>query len=245
MVKTQLVVFDFDWSFADQDTDRYVFEVLAPELRKSLRANKPTVQWTDNVAAHLVKLHEQGKTQKDIESTLQGLPVHPAMMRGVQTVKNRQEPTKTTFLCLSNSNSVFIKTILAHHGLSDQFVEIITNPAEFKPNGLLHLQRRVDPNGEQHGCKIGCSANMCKGKELEEFMQRHGGWEAFERVVYVGDGGNDFCPLLRLRSQDVALVRMYRELSRRIVKDGEAFGLKPTVVPWGGAWEVEAWLLDN
>lgn len=30
-------------------------------------------------------------------------------------------------------------------------------------------------------------------------MERHGGWEAFDRVVYVGDGGNDYCPILRLR----------------------------------------------
>lgn len=101
------------------------------------------------------------------------------------------------------------------------------------------------------------------GKELDEFMTRHGGWEAFDRVVYVGDGGNDFCPLLRLRTcvqfwstrrlilltfdhrQDVALVRMYRELSRRITKEGVAAGLKCTVVPWGGAWEVEDWLMEN
>jgi hypothetical protein len=46
-------------------------------------------------------------------------------------------------------------------------------------------------------------------------------------------------------SQDVALVRMYRDLSRRIVKDGDHHGLKCTPVPWGGAWEVEKWLLDN
>ncbi|KAK4705654.1 hypothetical protein P7C70_g555, partial [Phenoliferia sp. Uapishka_3] len=86
-VKNQLVVFDFDWSFADQDTDRYVFEVLAPELRKSLRAAKTTTQWTDNVAAHLVELHKLGKTREEIESALVGLPVHPAMIRGVQAVK--------------------------------------------------------------------------------------------------------------------------------------------------------------
>ena len=33
------------------------------------------------------------------------------MIRGVQAVKARSEP-KTTFFCLSNSNSVFIDTIL-------------------------------------------------------------------------------------------------------------------------------------
>lgn len=48
-VQRILYATDFDWSFADQDTDRYVFEVLAPELRTSLREGKKTTQWTDNV----------------------------------------------------------------------------------------------------------------------------------------------------------------------------------------------------
>ncbi|GAA5865280.1 hypothetical protein JCM1840_003975 [Sporobolomyces johnsonii] len=225
-----------------QDTDRYVFEVLAPHLRVSLRAAKATTQWTDNVAQHLVKLHQEGKTRADVEGALQGLPVHPAMKRGVQTVKARADP-QATFLCLSNSNSVFIDTILRHHGLENQFDEIITNPAHFRDDGLLELKRRVDPNGPQHDCTVGCSPNMCKGAELEEFMKRHGGWDAFDQVVYVGDGGNDYCPLKHLRSGDLALVRMYRELSRRIAKEGDA--LKCTIVPWGGAWEVEQILTEQ
>lgn len=99
------------------------------------------------------------------------------------------------------------------------FDEIITNPAEFKDSGLLELRRRVAADDkQQHGCKIGCSPNMCKGEsahsqvtrafltpslsigdELDAFVARHGGWDAFDRVIYVGDGGNDFCPLLRMR----------------------------------------------
>lgn len=43
------------------------------------------------------------------------------------------------------------------------FDEIVTNPAHFEPSGLLKLTRRVPPEGPQHGCKVGCSANMCKG----------------------------------------------------------------------------------
>lgn len=104
----------------------------------------------------------------------------------------------------------------------------MTNPAQFREDGLLELRRRVDPNGPQHGCKVGCSPNMCKGAfrartsimdlgdppcrmliilslfiltgaELEAFMERHGGWAAFDKVVYVGDGSNDLCPVLHLR----------------------------------------------
>jgi pyridoxal phosphate phosphatase PHOSPHO2 len=36
----QLVVFDFDWSFVDQDTDRWVFEVLSTKLRRKLQTIK-------------------------------------------------------------------------------------------------------------------------------------------------------------------------------------------------------------
>lgn len=36
----QLIVFDFDWSFVDQDTDRWVFEVLSTELRRLLQERK-------------------------------------------------------------------------------------------------------------------------------------------------------------------------------------------------------------
>ena len=64
-VERQLVVFDFDWSvlpcllpacysahirsLADQDSDRWIFEVLAPDLRRKMKNLKDEVQWTDLV----------------------------------------------------------------------------------------------------------------------------------------------------------------------------------------------------
>ena len=37
----------------------------------------------------------------------------------------------------------------------------------------------------------------CLGDELEAFLKRH--QPEFDRIVYVGDGSNDFCPVLRMR----------------------------------------------
>jgi pyridoxal phosphate phosphatase PHOSPHO2 len=82
------------------------------------------------------------------------------MVRAVEALKDAQ---KTTFLCLSNANSVYISTILQSRGLDALFDEIITNPAHWDESGLLNLRRRVDPAGPQHSCKVGCSPNMCKG----------------------------------------------------------------------------------
>ena len=95
------------------------------------------------------------------------------------------------------------------------------------------------------------------GEELTAFLQRQG--KKFERIIYVGDGSNDFCPVLRLRrliefvppsflafmitfsrtSQDMVLCRTSKGLERRIAREGQAHGLKCQVKYWEGAWQVE------
>ncbi|THH30846.1 hypothetical protein EUX98_g3339 [Antrodiella citrinella] len=110
-VERQLIVYDFDWSMADQDTDRWIFEVLAPELRRKMKNLKDEIQWTDLVAQTLRDAHNKGITKEQIEGALKIMPFHPAMVRAVQSLKAKANP-HTTFLCLSNANSVFISTIL-------------------------------------------------------------------------------------------------------------------------------------
>lgn len=80
---------------------------------------------------------------------------------------------------------------------------------------------------------------MCKGDELEAWLAANGGREAWSRIVYVGDGGNDFCPLLRMKEGDWALVRKDMELDERVKEEGKKEGLKVAVKRWGQAWEVD------
>ena len=91
------------------------------------------------------------------------------------------------------------------------------------------------------------------GDELDAFLGRHK--HAYDLMAYVGDGENDFCPILRLRrfrylrfdwmhlidicSGDIAFVRRGRGLQRRIEREGPQRGLKCQVKYWAGAWEVE------
>ena len=223
----------------DQDTDRWVHEVLSPCTRAELQRRKSSEQFTDLCADLLLKLHAQGKTPEDIKAAMRLLPFHPGVKRGVSALK-AAEQVQTTFFLLSNSNTVYIDTILSHHNLSGLFDEIVTNPASFTPEGALRLQRRVLATAEkQHGCTVGCSANMCKGEELDAFLARHGGPQAFDRIIYVGDGGNDYCPVLRLQPRDLAFVRKFRGLQTRINKEGN---VKAGIKYWNGAWELEGYL---
>ncbi|KAG9102716.1 hypothetical protein FRC06_001354 [Ceratobasidium sp. 370] len=235
-VKSLLVVYDFDWSMVDQDTDRYVLEVLSPRLRRKLEDGQTRKEWTDLLAETMHDLHKEGATRQQIEQALVTLPYHPAMIRAVKALKAASSP-KTTFLCLSASNHVYIRTILEHNNLSDLFTEIVTNKAEWHGD-RLDIRRHIAPDGPQHGCKIGCSPNLCKGKYSE---QRCG--ETFDRVMYVGDGSNDFCPSIRLSEKDVVLCRTARALERRI-KAAPAGQVKATVKYWEGAWEVEEYFMS-
>ena len=158
-----------------------------------------------NSAQSLCEAHSRGITREQIEHSLRIMPFvsfihpfipppwllseptnewkkqHPAMTRAITTLHSKG---KSTFLCLSNSNSIFISTILnsktqsqlpqpqpqeqeqekAPQPLSNLFAEIITNPATWQGD-LLKLDRRIPPSSpHQHTCQIGCSPNMCKGK---------------------------------------------------------------------------------
>ncbi|KAK0195417.1 phosphatase phospho-type [Armillaria mellea] len=247
----RLIVFDFDWSMADQDSDRWMFEVLAPDLRRKMKTLKDDIQWTDLVSQSLREAHARGITREQIEDALRIMPFHPGMVRGINRLK---EEGNTTFLCLSNANNIFITTILETKGLLPAFEEIVTNRAEWEPSGLLNLRRRIDPDGStarlyrwlqsEHvqrylylSWNLKVSFNTVTGEELDAFLARHA--PAYDQIIYVGDGSNDFCPILRLRSQDMVLCRSFRGLQRRIDKDGEKLGLKCQVKYWGGAWEVE------
>ncbi|KAH8828568.1 phosphatase phospho-type [Flagelloscypha sp. PMI_526] len=189
------------------------------------------IQWTDLIAQSLEMLHKRGVPPSEIQRALRIMPFHPAMVRASNKAKSSREHDVP---CLSNANSVFISTILEDKKLTELFTEVITNPAEFEDSGLLKLRRRVDPDGPQHKCTVGCSPNMCKGDELDAFLSRHGA--QFDKVIYVGDGSNDFCPVLRLRSEDLVLCRQSFGLQKRINNEG---GLKCQAQYWEGAWEVE------
>ena len=83
--------------------------------------------------------------------------------------------------------------------------------------------------------RVGHTAADETGDELDAFRARHAS-SNYERIVYVGDGGNDYCPVLRLGKNDVALVRRNRGLAKRILEEG---GVQCTVRYWSGAWEAE------
>jgi len=83
------------------------------------------------------------------------------------------------------------------------------------------------------------SVNLCKGHVLtthiEEAAKRG---VHYDRVAYVGDGSNDLCPSLRLRSNDIVFPRKGFALVKLIEKLDDDLEMLAKVVPWDTGLEI-------
>ena len=64
----------------------------------------------------------------------------------------------------------------------------------------------------------------------DHIKEREKAGVVFSKVMYVGDGGNDFCPTLRLSANDYIFPRVSFSLHKRIEKQSDQ--VKAQVVPW-------------
>lgn len=135
-------------------------------------------------------------------------------------------------IIISDSNKLAIELVLLNNGILGLFKGIHTNRISHDASGKLRIVPYF-PNRGSHGCsteltEIGktCSSNMCKGHILRTLIDQNG----YERVIYVGDGKNDYCPVLQLTDSDIACVRKDRNLHKLIQRNPDH--LNPELCFW-------------
>ncbi|PIA64362.1 hypothetical protein AQUCO_00100086v1 [Aquilegia coerulea] len=195
-----VVVFDFDKTIVDCDSDNWVVDELgATELFNELL---PTMSWNTLMDTMLKELHSQGRTIEDMAETLKSAPIHP---KAISAIKSAYA-LGCDLRIVSDANVFFIETILKHHGLIDCFSEINTNPSVVDDEGRLRILPYHDfKTCPPHGCDL-CPSNLCKGLVIERIKASvfADGRKCF---IYVGDGKNDFCPSTKLREEDYVMPR--------------------------------------
>ncbi|GLT58341.1 hypothetical protein SLA2020_312410 [Shorea laevis] len=193
-----VVVFDFDKTIIDCDSDNWVLDELgATELFNSLL---PTMPWNPLMDRMMKELHSQGKTIQDIVEVLKRTPMHPRIIPAIKSA----HASGCELRIVSDANLFFIETILEHHGLRDYFSEINTNPGFVDEEGKLRIIPYHDYTKSPHGCTMPCPPNMCKGKIIERIQAS---LEGKKKIIYLGDGAGDYCPSLKLSEADYVMPR--------------------------------------
>ncbi|KAF8935759.1 phosphatase phospho-type [Dissophora ornata] len=223
MIAKRLVVFDFDWTLIETDSDFWVIKTLGGELSNEQEAPYQTMLWTDLQELLLGKLYDRGVTRQDLERTLREIPFTPEIIAALRLMKSEGAE-----LCiLSDANTFYIDTILKAHRIDHLFSKIITNPAHFNPEHRLHVARFHGLDQAPHNCPLSCHANLCKGQELQKLIDA----QIWDQVIYMGDSTNDFCPSTRLQAaNDIVLARSNLLLEKSIREHLEM--IKAKVLYW-------------
>ncbi|KAH9303631.1 hypothetical protein KI387_008035, partial [Taxus chinensis] len=177
------------------------------------------------------ELHAKGKSVSDIQNSLKTVPLHPEMMRAIKSA----HALGCDLRIVSDANLFFIKTILEHYDLLQYFIEINTNPARVDEDGRLRIFPFHSYTAVPHGCQL-CPANMCKGA-IVDGIRKSFPPDSKKCFIYVGDGRGDFCPSLKLGTDDHVLPRQGYPLCNLLRESSNL--VKARVHDWSNAKDVE------
>ena len=225
-----LLAFDFDHTIIDDNSDTYINQLIpGGKVPKNL---KRISNWTMFMQSIFTLLHEENIRKDQILACLNTIPLAPHMKEFLELIPQEY----VDCIIISDSNMVFIDSILRHHDIRGIFSDIYTNPACFEDSGLL----RIKMYHEQDWCHLS-AINLCKGHILRshvEEKQRCGVEYAY--IGYVGDGTNDYCPSMCLNQHDGIFARRgYKLLSTIKNMKSKGQDTAANVYPWKNALEIQ------
>eukprot|EP00890_Picochlorum_soloecismus_P001835 jgi/Picsp_1/2652/NSC_00882-R1_ctd small phosphatase-like protein len=238
---TIMLICDFDKSLTDWDAGERLTDEIAPELTSLLSTVESPANFIPLTNTVLSEMHRRGISRDKIISVLRGMGAE--IPRGTIQMLRWAAGRGLHVKVLSDCNTVFIHHILSSARVLSAVNDVITNPASFErmtsyvpkssadsswffgdivppernsPHHKLVVKPRHDHKQVgQHECNL-CPENLCKGAEIRRLTSQ--GNEPRSRI-FIGDGGNDYCPALVLGHGDYVLIRKGFTLER-LVKEG-------------------------
>ncbi|XP_061621337.1 pyridoxal phosphate phosphatase PHOSPHO2 [Phyllopteryx taeniolatus] len=225
-VMKTLMVFDFDHTVVDDNSDTWVIRCLPgqtlPDTVKNLYRKG---HWTEFMGRVMDYIGEQEVSVESVRAEMECIPL-TAGMSDLLTFISRNK-SDVDCVVISDANALFIDWILCAAGLRSAVDRVFTNPAALNSLGRVEVRRH-----HAHDCRR-CPINMCKRKVLEGYLAQQ---DKYSHVLYVGDGANDLCPAFCLRGRDVVLPRKGYALEKLL--EGEKDAVKAKVVVWSSGTQV-------
>ncbi len=186
------VIFDFDWTMIDANTDLFIYEQLNPDLLRQITERASEIQWTELMQSSIESLL-QTRRITEVEQCLVKCPFAPEMISILRQLNNSATISTTATAeplslgendnsgddwgenevsIVSDANRFFIDTILRHHGVHDLVHSVYTNAAMVHTeSNSVRLTQFCTHIQLPHQCST-CPVNMCKGEIVQRL--RHG-----------------------------------------------------------------------
>lgn len=247
LVQRELVVFDFDETLVDCNSDTWIHKLLPNKRLPEQIEYRHGQDYFKHVQSVLAYLHSVGIREQDYVKCLASMKSVPGIVESLIATLGK-ETDKYDMIILSDSNSFFISSYLKTKSLENLFPTVLTNPARFADDGQL----LIDEYHVQDHCSLS-ARNLCKGEALKNFIGKrmldHN--TVYTCINYVGDGENDLCPSTKLSNRDRIFPREGYSLDRLCSKlklnseldltsdtNPKLPTIKASVIPWSTGEEI-------
>ncbi|CAF1117475.1 unnamed protein product [Adineta steineri] len=234
-----LVAFDFDHTIIDANSDIHVNK-LFPSDEERLIAEKNCSQissWATRMQETFHQLHKFNINETDYTNNMQEIPLTNGFSHLINYLYSLDN---SHLIIISDSNLVFINTILKHNHLDHMFKDIFTNPAYFSKDDQRLI---IEPYGQQT-CPT-CPSNMCKREIIEKYARTKFSEEI--PILFIGDGHNDVCAANSLKKGDLICARsgyrMAKELKQQTQLGEKKF--QADFFEWNDGKEIEDFIKNN
>ncbi len=229
-----LCVFDMDYTLINENTAIQIYKQFkSPDTAKKFKARRNQTSYGEWMQEVLITLKEEGRSIEDIKAMVTAIPLTEGMKEVLEFLKSIKEEKNLDCVLVSGSNTTFVQWVVEHHGLESLFKSWYTNISEPCEENILSTK-----NYHIHDCLI-CDASICKRIVFNDLIkERKEQGVEYNKIVYSGDGLNDFCPSTELNENAILFPRKNFPLWGELFIKNEKDQLKCKIVPWETGHEI-------
>ena len=231
MAKKHLVIFDFDQTIIDLDSEFSLVEKYAQDLYKEKNGDLYVKDhWIEFNNYMYTRIIENGYKYEDVKNHFQNLRLSPNM----EVLLNylRQNKNKFETIIITGNNDQVVDIVLSSHCIKDCFDHILCNKSILDEKNIFKIWAI---NEKYEHCEDD-KPFLCKSLFFEDFIKDKK--DCYDKIFYIGDGRNDFCLSKKLGKNDFVFPRMNYTLYKILFdKDGKK-DIKAEIIPWNTGKEI-------
>jgi len=212
------------------NTDIYIFEKLCPSILEDgveeENQYRSKGDWNKCMNVRFRRLAEANVTREEIVECFKNCRLTDPSIEYLKLLHLHNVPIHI----VSDSNTLFISTILEASNASQYITTIHTNPHFFTGNELSIGQ--YHPHST---CALTtCPKNICKGTIVKDVLASLGAVPPLK--IFVGDGSNDYCACTMLGDGDLIFARKGFPLVKKL--QGANNVPKSLIIEWDRSEEI-------
>ena len=230
--KKYLIVFDFDQTIIDKDSEFSAIEYFIPEFYKENESELyHQKDWLSFNNLLYTKMKENGCNWEIIKKYYEDLKLSPKMEKLFKFIFEHKNNIDSV-IC-SGNNRIVVDTVLKKNKLDNIIKFKICNNSELNNDNIL----KITYLDEKYEHCNDCQPFLCKSLAMNNFFANYkrGG---YYKVIFIGDGANDFCFSKHLNENDILFPRNGYSLYRILFDENKKSMIKAEIHPWNNGLDI-------